>query len=61
MDEFTLKIQLGNDAMQTPGDVAKTLRDLADKLDTRRGATAEHASGNVRDENGNTVGHWEFS
>ena len=33
MNEFTLRIKMGNDAMQTPEDVAASLRDIANRLD----------------------------
>lgn len=51
---FTLTITLGNEAMQTPEDVAWALRKAIEQLEageTRR---------NIRDSNGNTVGMWEF-
>jgi hypothetical protein len=50
-DYFTLKIELGGDAMQSGPDVAAALRDVADKI--------EHgleARGSIVDVNGNTVG-----
>lgn len=53
MGTFTLEIQLGNAAMQTPEDVALALRELAERLEGS-GPT----EGMVRDENGNTVGRW---
>lgn len=61
MDTFRLTIELGNDAMQTGGDVADALRKLADQVDTRRGGQFNDGfaeGGNVRDDNGNTVGSW---
>lgn len=63
---FTLQIELGNEAMMTIYDVACALRKTADKLD---GLPADalpkeldpfDRSGNIRDENGNTVGSWKF-
>jgi hypothetical protein len=54
MTEFRLTIRLGNDAMQTPEDVACALREVSWLLDA--GAT----SSNVRDDNGNVVGGWEL-
>jgi hypothetical protein len=53
--EFVLKIDMGNDAMKSPEDVAVALRALAGKLDA--GGCHE---GSVRDLNGNTIGHWEL-
>jgi hypothetical protein len=48
--QFTVKIYLGNDAMQTPEDVADALRRVAEQLEN---GTTE---GSIRDINGNTVG-----
>lgn len=56
MSSFTLKIKLGNDAMQTPEDVADALEKTAHTL--RRGRVAEAT---IRDENGNTVGSWKLT
>ncbi len=55
-DTFVLKIQLGNEAMQSKSHIAAALRELAfdlENLDRER-------FGIVRDENGNTVGQWEI-
>ena len=65
--KFVLSIDLGNDAMQTPGDVAEALwrvyRNLNSLTAARVGsgdvklrATDE---GKIIDVNGNTVGRWE--
>lgn len=56
--KFTLTIELGNAAMQTPADVAAALvgvayKQLAGTLWT------DADSGPIRDKNGNTVGRWE--
>ena len=55
---FTLKITLGNDAMQTPEDIAGALRDAARRInglpEDMRGEF-----GKIRDSNGNTCGKWE--
>jgi hypothetical protein len=62
MMTFTLGIRLGNDAMQTPHDVAAVLRKVADRLDVQAGllgAVREESS--IRDLNGNTVGEWVFA
>jgi phage tail tube protein FII len=47
---FVVKIEMGNDAMQTEADLAGALRDIIDELEI--GTTY----GNLRDVNGNTVG-----
>lgn len=54
-DTFVLRIELGNDAMQTPADIAAALRKLANDLE--RGFSTRY--GTLRDVNGNTVGSWE--
>jgi hypothetical protein len=51
--EFTLSITLGNDAMQTPQDVARALEYIVMRL--HRGADM----GNIKDINGNNVGSFE--
>ena len=54
MGKFEIEIRGGNDAMRTTEDVAQALRQVAAKLE--RGDLA----GMIRDENGNTCGHFEF-
>lgn len=51
---FSLRIELGNDAMQTPEDIVEALRSVARKLE---GGDTE---GTIRDLNGNTVGSFEI-
>lgn len=58
--QFKLTIELGNDAMQTGGDIADALRGLAERIDTRRGGDLAD-SGTVRDYNGNTVGTYDVA
>jgi len=64
---FVLKINLGNDAMQTSGDVAEALWCVYRNLN---GLTAARVcsgdvklrvtdEGQIMDVNGNTVGNWE--
>ena len=54
--KFTLEIELGNDAMQSPYDVAKALQVIAEDL--RRNGFADEGTGVIRDANGNRVGTW---
>lgn len=61
---FQLRIELGNDAMQEPADVALALRDVADRLESIMGfpgtqSVFQTSSPRIRDANGNTVGRWE--
>ena len=51
---FSLKIKLGNDAMQSREDVASALRVVADKLDGGR------CEGFINDANGNNVGKYNW-
>ena len=57
MNEFTLRIKLGNEAMQTPEDVADRLLAVANRLNYG----IDRQSGEILDMNGNNVGHWEFT
>lgn len=66
--QFKLNIHLGNDAMQTPTDIAGALRVLANNMDHHTAGNphepivmGEHTviAGNVFDDNGNTVGYWD--
>ena len=59
--KFTIKIELGNDAMRTGFDIAGALKDVARAVGhfedlTERGTVAKE--GRIRDLNGNTVGEW---
>jgi hypothetical protein len=54
-DTFTLTIELGNDAMRKRRHVASALRDVANAI-----GQGQADEGRIRDENGNTVGRWEF-
>lgn len=58
---FSLTIRLGNDAMQTPADIAAALRDVADRLADGYDPVSELGphEGVIRDVNGNRVGTWE--
>jgi hypothetical protein len=58
---FTLKINLGNDAMQTPEDVAEALRNAAVKVAMQGGNFDAGDGAGIRDENGNTVGSWKVT
>lgn len=52
-DTFTLRIELGNDAMQFGPDVAAALRKAADRIEN-----GLEARGYVHDANGNVVGQF---
>ena len=56
---FSLKIKLGNEAMQTPEDVAAALRSVAQAVDRVGVSSGEY--GTIRDLNGNTVGSWRVT
>ena len=55
-NRFTLTIDLGNDAMRARRHVARALADLAKKMPHE-----DRTDGKILDENGNSVGRWEFN
>ncbi len=57
--KFTLKIELGNDAMKYGSDLALALSDLAAKLERLPSLLGER--GKIADLNGNTVGEWKIN
>jgi len=62
--EFTLEIELGNEAMQTRGDVAAALKRVATALTHYGAAPIKPTDAGpiaVRDLNGNTIGKWEVT
>ena len=60
-ENFNLTIRLGNDAMQSPADVAGALQKLADRFADTGGAAMTGEDGTILDLNGNDVGGWEFA
>jgi hypothetical protein len=60
--KFQLTITLGNDAMQSPKDIANALREAAYRVTKddpfSTDPIEEGESGLIKDENGNTVGKW---
>ena len=55
MANFELKVELGNEAMNEPRDLAKALRTVAAELED-----GEQFGGDIADDNGNTVGTYAF-
>jgi hypothetical protein len=55
MSQFLLKINLGNDAMQTGSDIAGSIRVVADQLENGFSARA------IWDINGNQVGQYKIT
>lgn len=53
-EKFKVMIELGNDDMQTPDDVARALREIANQL------IAAPKGGLVSDRNGNVVGRFRL-
>jgi hypothetical protein len=47
--------------MQSPADVARSLRKLADRFGEINGAAMSGEDGTILDLNGNNVGGWEFA
>lgn len=65
--QFTLKLDMSNDAFarhnpefRDATEVARILRNLADKLDNLNTFSA-YANGPLRDGNGNSVGSWDVT
>ena len=56
--KFKLEFDLGNDAVQTRNDVEAILRKLGQNLAYMSDPPEEGDEGNIRDENGNTIGGW---
>jgi hypothetical protein len=61
MSQFILKIDLGNDAMKTPGDIIQALTGVIETLgeNSNHPAYTKMNAGSIRDINGNVVGHYE--
>jgi hypothetical protein len=55
MPRFILEIELGNDAMRSDSDIAECIRDVATRVERFR----VEPKNEIRDINGNTVGHYE--
>jgi len=58
MPQFILTIDLGNDAMKRPYDVAESLQRIVDRLQYH-GFPDPTFKPNICDINGNVVGHYE--
>ncbi len=62
MAEFTLNIELGNEAMQTGLDIAEALKKVAKKIYMcGEGDELIGCGGKIMDYNGNSVGLWQVS
>lgn len=57
--KFKLNIEMGNDAMQTPRELAEALRELATRVESIE-EDETNAGAKVLDDNGNEVGAWEY-
>lgn len=57
--KFTLEIELGNDAMRTYEDIAKSVRLIFSDFSRRVEDVEEGEQGRIYDTNGNRVGVWE--
>ena len=58
---FRLTITLGNAATECGNDVANALQLAADQIRYTPPEDMRRESGNIRDENGNTVGQWKVT
>ena len=60
MTRFILEINLGNEAMQAPGDIATALKNVAHVVNYSSDMHILNTTiGTIRDINGNVVGHYE--
>lgn len=57
--KFTMSIELGNDAMQSPQELSEALEELATKI-ASIDPMETRAEGKILDDNGNEVGTWEY-
>jgi len=61
MTQFILKINLGNEAIQTGMDISRVLSYVASEIqDYENLVESDPCKENIRDLNGNTVGSWEL-
>lgn len=60
-NQFTLTINLGNDAMKNRADVAKALIAVAGKVKPYPTDSNKAVCDKVFDVNGNSVGEWEYN
>ena len=58
MQQFTLTIELGNEAMQTPRNVAAALKRVSAAINA--GDWHPGHTKSIMDPNGNRVGSWKF-
>lgn len=59
--QFTLTIELGNDAMQTRADIESALRKLGQDCRYMSDPPEDGDEGRIMDDNGNSVGKWEVT
>jgi hypothetical protein len=59
--QFTLTIDLGNDAMQTRADIESALRKLGQNCRYMSDPPEAGDDGAIMDDNGNKVGRWEVT
>lgn len=57
--KFTVEINLGNDAMEGPMELAEALRELATRVEDIDLDEAQE-EGTILDDNGNEVGTWSY-
>lgn len=58
--EFTLRIELGNDAMSTIANVANALMRVSRRIVMNEYSLDESMTRGIIDDNGNTVGEWSI-
>jgi len=58
--KFVLEIEMGNDAVQTPRDVAFVLKRAAVSVSRVEDWHESYKEARILDANGNTIGQWEI-
>jgi len=60
MSQFLLKINLGNEAMMTPEDIAQKLTAISARVSNQTIDDIKTSVNNIRDINGNFLGYYEI-
>lgn len=60
MAQFTMTIEMGNAAMQTPADIARATRLIFGDFARQTEVCTDGNSGRIYDANGNKVGTWSL-
>ena len=58
--ELIIKINVENDAFESPNEIARCLSKAASDILDTPGMVYDNRSGIIRDSNGNSVGQWDI-